>query len=329
MDATEMHESNPSVPLLGDSPAMQSLMALLPRIARAQRTTFLLGETGTGKELVAQALHTLSRRRTCPFVTVHCGAIPDDLFEAEMFGHVRGAFTGATRGRDGLVHEASSGTIFLDEVNSLSLRGQSKLLRFLDSGEYRPVGSNAAHRSGAWIIAASNEDLASCSQDNRFRTDLLYRLQAINVHLPPLRERCSDVSLLAEYFKDRAGGHRKRFTVNAVRAMHAHNWPGNVRELRNRVESAVLMTEGEILDTHTLGLSPSCAPARMRERGLSIEDTLWSLVEDAGMTLNQAMRHCESLLIQAALKAEDENRTRAAARLGIHVRTIFKKLAIE
>ncbi|MCB9761061.1 MAG: sigma-54-dependent Fis family transcriptional regulator [Alphaproteobacteria bacterium] len=307
---------------------MCRLKRRLPRVAKAQRTTLIVGETGTGKELVARSLHQLSARRELPFVTVNCGALPDNLVESELFGHVRGAFTGAEQSRHGLVRTASRGTLFLDEVNSLSLRTQARLLRFLETGEYRPVGSDAVERSEAWIVAATNVDLQAPNRSGGFREDLLHRLQVVRVEVPPLQVRGEDILFLAEHFRDQAGGAGLAFTEGARHAMMAHAWTGNVRELRNRVESAVLLAEGDAIGVEDLGLAsvPGLA-ATSGADDARIEDTLWALVEENGLTLSEAVTLCERILIREALKAEDHNRTRAASRLGIHVRTIFKKLA--
>lgn len=300
-------------------------MARIPRIAQAQRTTCLTGPTGSGKEVVARTLHDASQRRGEPFVTVHCGAIPDELFESELFGHVRGAFTGAMRAREGLVGQARMGTLFLDEVNSLTPRAQSKLLRLLESGEYRAVGSDEPRRSRAWILSASNADLRVAVASGAFRSDLLYRLEAIRLELPSLAERGADVLLLAEHFKNEAGGAHLAYTAEARRAMMRYDWPGNVRELKHRVESAVLLHEGQAIDAEDLGIGPYGGRGSGGEAVL--DETLWNLISIQGMTLAEAVEHCEQALIGAALRAEEGNRTRAAGRLGIHVRTIFKKLA--
>jgi DNA-binding NtrC family response regulator len=305
----------------------------LSRVARAGRTTLIIGKTGTGKELVARSLHSLSPRRDQPFVTVHCGALPDTLVESELFGHTRGAFTGAREGRGGLVRAAAAGTLFLDEINSLSLGAQARLLRFLDTGEYRPIGSDHCERSDAWVIAATNRDLTEQARDACFRQDLLYRLDVVKLSVPTLHERGNDVLFLAEHFLAMAGGPDLRFSEAARQAMLCHAWDGNVRELKNRVENAALMVEGDIIGPTDLGLGPpspeaSDEPERRPGHSADLERQLWGLIEREGMTLGEAVQHCERVLIQGALKAAGDNRTHAAQRLGIHVRTIFKKLAV-
>ena len=307
---------------------MLDLKSQLARIALTGRLTYLYGATGTGKELVARTLHESSPRSREPFVTVNCAALPDELFESELFGHAQGAYTGANRRREGLVAEAGNGTLFLDEINSLSPRAQAKLLRFLESGELRPVGSDRARRSGAWVITASNEDLQAQVRSGGFRSDLYWRLQVLVVKLPTLHDRGRDVLLLAEHFRRSVGGDRHCFTREAEQAMLRHAWPGNVRELRHRVETAVLMANTRQITASDLRLDPSVAPSPSTILpGPAVKQDLWDLVANRGMTLAQATRHCERMLIEAALEAEDGNRTRAAGRLGIHVRTIFKKLS--
>jgi anaerobic nitric oxide reductase transcription regulator len=315
--------------LVGRSESVNRLRQRLSRVADVERTTLILGPTGSGKEVIARSLHERSHRRQRPFVTVHCGAMPDSLAESELFGHRRGAFTGATELRPGLVRSAQGGTLFLDEVNSLSLPIQAKLLRFLESGEYRAVGADDIERSDAWVIAASNEDLRQRVDGGSFRPDLLYRLEVVRIDVPPLYDREGDVLLLARHFLEQIAGNRLSFTDAAQRAMLGYAWPGNVRELKHRVQSAALLVEGEWISPEDLGLDarldgedgppPTEAPA--------LDGQLWRLVEENGLTLSQAMDLCERLLIQRALAAEQDNRTRAASRLGVHVRTIFKKLA--
>jgi DNA-binding NtrC family response regulator len=310
---------------IGAAVAMWALSQRLPRAASAERTTLIYGETGTGKELVARTLHGLSSRRNRPFVTVHCGAIPDSLVEAELFGHARGAFTGATQAREGLVQLAGDGVLFLDEVNSLSFGAQTRILRLLESGEYRQVGTDVTRHSHAWVIAATNEDLQRCVASEQFRMDLFHRLDVVRLNVPPLRQRTEDILLLAEHFKERFGRPGLHFTAPARAALLACPWQGNVRELKNRVESAVIMAEADAIDAADLGLpEPLHAPMPVEQKPTR---DLWSLIEEEGMSLDEAVRWCERELISRELSLEGQNRTRAAQRLGIHVRTIFKKLA--
>jgi len=315
--------------LLGASRQFEMLKSRLPAVARAQRTTLIAGPTGSGKDVVARALHASSPRRASPFVAVHCAALPDTLVEAEMFGHARGAFTGATHARPGLIRSAAGGTIFLDEVDSLPAGAQAKLLRFLESGEYRAVGADQVEHSDAWVLAATNQNLEDRVARGQFRADLMYRLAVVNLQVPALADRPEDILTLAHHFLAQATGGTKRFDDTALGALETYAWPGNVRELRHRVETAALLDEGEVIDRHALGLPSgareAAAPVMAHERA-GLEDDLWSLITRDKMTLSEAMARCEQLMIRAALRAEGNNRTKAAGRLGIHVRTIFKKL---
>lgn len=327
MEAQRSVESVPPA-LLGDCASFRRLRERLPSVARVARTTLISGPTGTGKDVVARALHSQSARRERPYVAVHCAAIPETLVEAEMFGHSRGAFTGATQARPGLVRSAADGTLFLDEIDSLPPSAQAKLLRFLETGEYRAVGSDRVEHSDAWVIAATNQDLTARVREGAFRADLLFRLAVVELHLPALRERHDDIRPLANHFLEQVTEGAKRFDELALRALESYEWPGNVRELRHRVEAAALLTEQAVITADALNLAghdlPPAAPAATPPEDLERE--LWALVQAERMTLAQAIGECERLLVQAALRAENNNRTRAAGRLGIHVRTIFKKL---
>jgi DNA-binding NtrC family response regulator len=319
------HACHQNSSILGLSPAIIDLRRQLPRVAAAGRTTLIVGPTGSGKELVARELHARSPRSAAPFIAVNCGALPDSLVESELFGHSRGAFTGANDIRVGLVPSAAGGTLFLDEINSLTLSAQSALLRFLENGEFRPVGSDRVMKSNSWVIAAATQDLHHGVDSGSFRRDLLYRLEVIRIKVPALAMRGDDILLLAEHFLEETD-HAHGFSAGARQALLKHSWPGNIRELKHRVLNAAVLGEGPCIEAEDLGLAEGQVLPLSAAVGLSNE--LWGLIE-SGMTLGQAIEHCERQLIIGALRAEENNRTRAASRLGIHVRTIFKKLAGE
>ncbi len=240
--------------ILGKSPQMQEVYRLIAGVARSGSTVLVLGESGTGKELIARELHLRSARSEKPLVAVNCAAIPDDLIESELFGHVRGAFTGANATRSGLFEAANGGTIFLDEIGDLPLQAQVKLLRVLQSGEIKPVGSDVARRVDVRVVAATNANLGRAVMNNKFRQDLYYRLNVISIRVPPLRDRADDRILLAEHFLQKhAGGHPvKRLGPDVTRLINSYPWPGNVRELEHALERAVLLSPGEQLDVSAL-----------------------------------------------------------------------------
>ncbi|HTG14343.1 MAG TPA: sigma 54-interacting transcriptional regulator [Blastocatellia bacterium] len=237
--------------LVGESPVFLAEVNRIPLISRSDATVLISGETGTGKELFARAIHYLSSRASKPFVPVNCGAIPTELAENELFGHERGAYTGASSSKAGLVSEANGGTLFLDEIDCLPLMAQVKLLRFIQEKEYRPLGSTRMNRADLRIIAASNSDLRAAVRDGRMRQDLYYRLNVVRFTLPPLRERREDIPLLAQKFLLRyASEIDKRFTGLSEEAMHVlltYDWPGNVRELEHVIERATVLSEGPVV----------------------------------------------------------------------------------
>ncbi len=249
------------------SAASAAIAARLPTLAACGANVLIVGETGTGKEVCAQAVHYLSSRAARPLVAVNCGAIPSDLVEAELFGHVKGAYTTAHASRSGLVQEAEGGTLFLDDVDCLPLQAQAKLLRFLQEHEYRPLGSNAVRRADVRVVAASNCDLYSLARQDRFRQDLYFRLNVLNIALPPLRERLEDLPVLALHF---ARGFAREFErpartlcSAALAKLARHDWPGNVRELQHVIERAVVLATGSVLEAADIDID--LAPAADRD----------------------------------------------------------------
>lgn len=245
------HGEAPVAGFIGANAALLAELHKIPRVASSDASVLITGETGTGKELCAQALHALSLRRQKAFVPINCGAIPADLVENELFGHERGAFTGASSGRPGLVHEADGGTLFLDEVNSLPLAAQVKLLRLLQDGTFRALGSTRLQRADLRIVAATNDDLSAAVAAGRFRQDLYYRLNVIPLHLPALRHRRDDIPGLARFFlkryAQRAGRPVGDIAPAALRKLAAYGWPGNVRELEHVIERAVVLSRSPLL----------------------------------------------------------------------------------
>lgn len=251
--------------LVGRDPAFVQAVGQIPRFAQSDASVLITGETGTGKEVCARALHQLSRRRDGPFIAVDCGAVPDQLFENELFGHARGAFTDAHRDRKGLVAMAEGGTLFLDEVDSLSMAAQAKLLRFVQEHSYRPLGSERVDRADVKVLAATNRDLDAAVRDRQMRADLYFRLNVLRIHLPPLRDRAGDIPRLAQAMLDECRGSLESpptsLSAAAMRMLTSHAWPGNVRELQNVVHRAAVACDGAvILPAHiTLGHQPPAA----------------------------------------------------------------------
>jgi len=307
--------------LLGATPRMQRLFRLLQRIAPSESTVLLTGESGTGKELVARAIHLQSGRAQGPFVPVHCGAIPEGLIESELFGYARGAFTGATSSRRGLIEESDRGTLFLDEIAETPLSTQVKLLRFLESNEVRRLGENDTRIVDCRVVAATNKDLTKAVAAGEFREDLFYRLNVVHFEIPPLRERREDVPLLAAYFLERtaakAGKKVRGFSPEAQRLLVQWDYPGNVRELENAIERAVTLAEGDVIQADDL--PPVFSQARLLPEGrASAED------RDA-WTLEQVERDH----IARVLARHRGNLAHAARQLGISRTTLWRKLRRE
>jgi DNA-binding NtrC family response regulator len=302
--------------LIGRSPAMQEVFNLIRRVAGSQASVLITGDSGTGKELVARAIHAHGPRKTRPFVAMNCSAIPEALLESELFGYARGAHSTARLDRQGLLVEADGGTLFLDEIAEMPLPLQPKLLRVLQDGEVRPLGTNKIEHVDVRVIAATNRDLAAHLREGHLREDLYYRLNVVQIHLPPLRARSEDVLPLAEHFlarsAARAGKPLRGFSESAKKVMLAYTFPGNVRELENMVERAVALAEGELI-------GPDDLPPVMRER--RSQDRLATAVAQ-GLTLDQLERE----YIERVLESEGGNKTRAALRLGLDRKTLYRKL---
>jgi two-component system response regulator HydG len=284
------------------------------RVAATDATVLLTGESGTGKELVARAIHAGSRRSDRPFVPVNCAAITETLLESELFGHAKGAFTGAIRARRGLFEEASGGTLFIDEISETTPGFQAKLLRALQEQEIRRVGESISVKVDVRIIAATNQDLRRAIAEKRFREDLFYRLNVVPLRIPPLRERREDIPLLARHFLDRhnrRNGGAKRWTVDALAHLLEHDWPGNVRELENVVAQAAALSEGPEIRTGdaTFGLD-----TRGRDRG------------GDRVTLAQAVEAAERRTIEAALVRCAGDQGRVARELSISATTLWRKM---
>lgn len=242
--------------IIGESEAVKRLQAVIQRVAHTDANVLIQGESGTGKELVAQAIHFGGDRADRPFVPVNCGAIPADLLESELFGHAKGAYTGAVTASEGLIREASGGTLFLDEISELPLHVQVKLLRVIQERQVRPLGSTQSYVTDTRFLAASNRDLKAEAEAGNFRADLYYRLNVITIHVPPLRERGHDIELLAEHFlrqhSRRMGNHRRGMRKDFLDMLVAHDWPGNIRELENLIERAVILADSDILTCEDL-----------------------------------------------------------------------------
>jgi transcriptional regulator with PAS, ATPase and Fis domain len=294
-----------AVGLVGRAPAFQEMLSMVSRAAPTDTSVLLLGETGTGKEMVARAIHDASGRSRAPFVAVDCSGLAETLFESELFGHERGAFTGALARKSGLVEVAAGGTLFLDEVGDIPLGLQVKLLRLLETGTFRRVGGTEPLHTDFRLIAATHRDLMRLVREERFRSDLYFRISAFPVHLPALRERRSDIPLLAESLLSRiAPGRRVSLTPAALEALAQHDFPGNVRELRNLLERANLLADGEAIEVAHLppGLGGRSAPA-----GRTLGDT-------------------ELAALEEALALHRGSRRNLARSLGISERTLYRKL---
>jgi DNA-binding NtrC family response regulator len=309
--------------LYGACDAMRSLFDTLDRVASASATVIILGESGSGKELVANAIHQLSERRTRPFIAVNCGALPETLIESELFGHERGSFTGAARTHRGCFERANGGTLLLDEITEMPLELQVRLLRVLESGRFSRIGGDQELAADVRVIAASNRDLRGAVASGRLREDLMYRLCVIPVSVPSLRERGDDAVLLAEMFLERLNEeHRtaKTFSPAAHQSIAAYRWPGNVRELKNVIHRSYVLSDNEVeVDTgaeFTAPIAPSTSPPR----------TDVAAGNEVRIQVGTSLDVAERALIMATLRALDGSKSKAAHVLGISLKTLYNRL---
>lgn len=317
----QLERPDPSDRIIGSTPAMQEVYKTIGRVARSDATVLIWGETGTGKELVAQTLHQNSAYRQGPLVKVSCAALPETLLESELFGHEKGSFTGAMVQRKGRFEMAHKGTIFLDEIGEMSLGTQKKLLRVLQEREFERVGGSVPIQVDVRVIAATNKDLLTEVAGNRFREDLYYRLNVISIFMPPLRDRMEDIPMLVEHFL-----HKHRFSVSsppsritdeALRVLEKHDWPGNVRELENTIERAVVMAQGGIITSQHLYLTPS-KQRRFVDLDLKLQ---------ASQPLGEILSDVEKQLLQQAVLRSDGNLLEVAKNLHIEKSELDAKLS--
>jgi two-component system response regulator HydG len=315
--AIQRHERTGIARPVGTSKAWLEILRLVETVAPTDSTVLIQGESGTGKEIIARYLHDLSTRTEGPFLSINCGALPESLLESELFGHVKGSFTGAIRDKIGLFGASTKGTFFLDEIGETTPATQVKLLRALQHREVIPVGSTDAVPVDTRVLAATNRDLDEEIRVGNFRSDLYYRLNVISLHLPPLRQRRDDIPLLAEHFLSRIAANRneepKRLTDAARTALYEYNWPGNVRELENALERSIILTPGEQIDADSL-------PERVTERRT---EPLVSTRTPPNPTLEAV----ERAYIMWVLQSESGNKSRAAEALGIDPSTLYRKLS--
>jgi len=306
--------------LVGKSPAMLKMIGLLERVAPSQVNVLITGESGTGKELVAKALHLNSDRKKHPFVPINCGAIPENLLESELFGHEKGAFTGADKRKIGLFESAENGTLFLDEIGELPLGMQVKLLRVLQEREFRRVGGTKNISLNIRVVAATNQDLIEKIQQGSFREDLFYRLNVVSIELPPLRTRLDDIQVLINKFYQRLTGKDKYLVQKrALELLLNYDWPGNVRELENLVERCVVLGE-------TDELTVDCLPNQIKKESCTAYEGI-CLLPDDGLDLDRWLADMERTVLLQALEKSDGVKKRAAELLGINFRSIRYRLS--
>ncbi|HJY28951.1 MAG TPA: sigma-54 dependent transcriptional regulator, partial [Pyrinomonadaceae bacterium] len=306
-----------------ESEVLKRTVGETQRVAQTEATVLLLGESGTGKELFARAVHHLSARRNHPFVAINCAAIPETLIENELFGHERGAFTGASDRRQGKFELAAGGTVFLDEIGELPLGVQGKLLRAIEEKVVDRIGGRAPVAVDVRVVAATNKDLKTAVDNGQFRGDLFFRLAVFPIEVPPLRERDDDIVLLAEHFASEIGrelrGREAHLTDEAIAAVKQHRWPGNVRELENAIERACIISDSLVLQPSDLGFGPSDLPESETLDQLDLSGTL----SEAG---HRALRLVERKKIRKTLEANLGNKSKTAEDLGISYKTLLNKI---
>jgi DNA-binding NtrC family response regulator len=318
--------------ILGDSPALRRVLDAAATVAPTRATVLLQGESGTGKELVARAIHDQSPRRDRPFVTINCAAMPEGLVESALFGHEKGAFTGATARTQGAFERAHGGTLLLDEVSEMRLDLQAKLLRVIQEQEFERVGGHQPIRVDVRLIATTNRDLRADAEAGKFRQDLYYRLNVVPLTLPPLRDRVEDIPVLVHHFATRAaeqlGVPMSRITPEAIAALQSRSWPGNIRELSNSIERAVILSRGGVITADSFGDDGAVLADAGRSKGTAVASQPGATEPaPAGSSADPYnLDHLERLAIQRALAATGGNRTRAAKLLGISERTLRNKL---
>src|SRR5438132_44120 len=318
------------LPIFHENAAMAALVAQAENAARTDSTILITGESGTGKDVLARLIHSKSARHATPIITVNCGAFPETLFESEFFGHERGAFTGASTLRRGLLEAADGSTLFLDEIGDMPLVMQVKLLHFLEQGRFRRVGSTRDQNADVRVIAATNRDLPQEVDHKRFRADLYYRLNVLSLHVPPLRERPEDIPKLVEYFfriyRERFNRPSLRLSEGARQRLQSHPWPGNVRELRNCLERAAALSASDAIEADQIQAVAIRAAGSGIGRNGPGAGQLSSISSTSTPVLPSTLEDLEREHILRVLKESNENRERAAAILGISSRTLYRKL---
>jgi Nif-specific regulatory protein len=327
--------------IIGDSPAMKAVYRLVRLVAPSPASVLLVGETGTGKEVIARAIHALSPRSDGPYVRVNCGALSESLLESELFGHIKGAFTGALDNKTGRFEAAHGGTIFLDEISSMSFKLQVKLLRVLQEREFERVGESRTINVDVRVIAATNQYLEDEIVAGRFREDLYYRLNVVPIHLPPLRERREDIVPLARFFLEKYSDENRRdapdLSVEVIKVLLAHDWPGNVRELENCIERAVVLARDQPLTPEALAVPGGQSGGRLRlgrPRTGDLAGLIQSLVRagiqnlpsEGGNLYDRLVGGVERELIEQVMQLCDNVQVKAAAKLGINRNTLHKKV---